>query len=356
MIENPPRKGKYFFNDMSVRRFCQENGYSYVAIIQRISSKSKKEHLEKEKIINQSIKEYEKKLEIKQINQIFNDLKENKELDIKKICKKLKISYTSYQSLLESGFTDEQAINLIWYFYESKDEEDNKEITDNQLVRLYKIIDSIKTNTIDINETDIYDLIGIFKSKLYDTRNEIILKQKKYIYKTANTLMKEYGIKYNKTTEEELANEIRYYLLIFLERTNLNNLGQIIKFMNLTVKGYLRKYIKSYYANSVLSLDSEISKSGSNSSRATSLHNFVAQNDIKEESFSSKMQSILNNLNKEDLQLIILKYQEQYTLEELSKIFNITVEEVEEREERILEQLRNNDKTKQFFKIIYTNK
>ncbi len=76
--------------------------------------------------------------------------------------------------------------------------------------------------------------------------NEILLRQKKYIYKTLHSLCNGYEIKANKSNYEDFESEIKYYLLMVINRTNLNIYGQMIKYMDLTVKGYFRTYLKKY--------------------------------------------------------------------------------------------------------------
>lgn len=50
--------------------------------------------------------------------------------------------------------------------------------------------------------------------------------------------------------------EIKYYLLLIINRSNLNTEGQIIKYMDLSVKGYFREYLKKHnYAQTKISLD-----------------------------------------------------------------------------------------------------
>lgn len=79
-LENPPIKTKYYFNNLSLSKFCDVKGYPYLAIWRRIRTLQKKEEtLSDEQIIETAIKKYEDRLHINKINEIFKKL-ENLEI------------------------------------------------------------------------------------------------------------------------------------------------------------------------------------------------------------------------------------------------------------------------------------
>ena len=246
-LANPRKRTKYYFDNQSLSSYCSDNDYSYPAIYQRMKNKN---NIDIEQNIAQSIKEYEDRVHIKQINELFLKLRDNFQLvddGIRSICKSLKINYNNVIDLIGMDFNYNQAINMIWYFSDKIDSNDNKIISDNRIKYLFKLIEDIKNNKLD--SISLYELIGIFKSELYDTRNDILIKQDRYIYKVIYSLCSEYNIKINKTNLEEFISEIKYYLLLVINRTSLNNEGQIINYMNSTVKGYFRTYLKDYIKN-----------------------------------------------------------------------------------------------------------
>lgn len=242
-IEHPPLKTKYYFNDQSLTKFCDVNGYPYLAIWRRIKTLESKDNLlNNDQIIVSAIKKYEDRLEINKISEIFDKLKSNKKNDIseiKNICTFLKIDFENVNDLVSMDFSYNQAINMIWYFSDKKTGNDYKMITDKKIKDIFTLIDNLKNSKKDIEQFELYDLIGIYKSELYDSRNEILLRQKKYIYKTLHSLCNGYEIKVNNSNYEDFESEIKYYLLMVINRTNLNIYGQIIKYMDLTVKGFL---------------------------------------------------------------------------------------------------------------------
>ena len=355
-IEHPPLKTKYYFNDQSLTKFCDVNGYPYLAIWRRIKTlESKDDLLNNDQIIASAIKKYEDRLEINKISEIFDKLKSNKKNDIneiKNICTFLKIDFENVNDLVSMDFSYNQAINIIWYFSDKKTSNDYKMITDKKIKDIFTLIDNLKNSKKDIEQFELYDLIGIYKSELYDSRNEILLRQKKYIYKTLHSLCNGYEIKVNNSNYEDFESEIKYYLLMVINRTNLNIYGQMIKYMDLTVKGYFRTYLKKYRKqNNSLSLDDAKYSSDKGTRKEKSRIDYISDPNNPYEtaentSFSSDMMKVLSSLSPEDLSLIMLKYQENYSDEDLSNHFNLTLDEIKQKEIEILSLLKNDDGVK----------
>ena len=353
-IKHPPVKTKYYFNDQSLAKFCDINGYSYLAIWRRIKTlESKDDSFDSEQIIELAIKKYEDKLQIDKINKIFNELKDRKNInEIKDICDFLKIDFENVSDLVSMDFSYNQAINMIWYFSDKKNNDEYKIITDNKIKEVFSLINNLKNTNMDFEKFELYDLIGIYKSELYDSRNEILLKQKKYIYKTIFSLCRNYEIKVTSNNYEDFESEIKYYLLTVINRTNLNINGQIIKYIDLTVKGYFRTYLKKYLKeNNSLSLDASKYSSDKGTRKVKTRIDYVIDPDnpykkIENTSFSSDMMQALSTLTPENLSLIMLKYKENYSDDDLAKLLNLTIDEIKQKEIEILSLLKNNDSIK----------
>lgn len=221
-------------------------------------------------------------------------------------------------------------------------------ITDKKIKDVFLLIDNLKNSSIDVEKIELYDLIGIYKSELYDSRNEILLRQKRYIYKTIFSLCRSYEIKVNRSNYEDFESEIKYYLLMVINRTNLNIYGQIIKYMDLTVKGYFRTFLKQYRKqNNGLSLDDVRYSSDKGTRKEKPMIDYIADPNNPYEktentSFSSEMMQVLSNLPQEDLLFIMLKFQENYTDIELAGHFKLTIDEVKDKEIRILSLIKDN--------------
>ena len=253
-------------------------------------------------------------------------------------------------------FTYNQAINMIWYFSDKTLNNDYKIISDNKIEYIFNLIVKLKNSEIDVEQIKLYDLIGIYKSCLYDTRNEILLRQKKYIYKTIYSLCNSYDIKIYNSNYEDYESEIKYYLLKVIDRINLNIEGQIIKYIDLTVKGYFRMYLKKYRKQiNTTSLDDAKYLSDKGTRKEKSKLDYIADTnnsfkDNESNSFSSNMMKVLSTLSSEDLSFVMLKYQENYSDEELAQYFKLTLDEVSKKENEIISLLKNNDNVKVLIK------
>ena len=360
-LENPPLKTKYYFNNQSLAKFCDANGYPYLAIWRRIKTLESKNELDSDEIISTAIKKYEDKLQINKIREAFNKLKDkkiNSINEIKAICTFLKIDFENVIDLVEMDFSYNQAINMIWYFSDKKTSDDYKIITDKKIKDVFTIINNLRNSNIDIEKFELYDLIGIYKSELYDSRNEILLKLQKYISHTIFSLCRSYEISIDKNNYEEFESEIKYYLLILINRISLNQTGQIIKYMDLTIKGYFRTFLKEYKKqNSNLSLDNAKYSSDKNTRNEKAMIDYIADSnnfyeDRENSLFSSRMMKVLSTLPAEDLAFIMLKYQENYSDEELANHFNLTITETKQKELEILSLLKNQEGIKELKKLI----
>lgn len=350
-LEHPPVRTKYYFNNQSLAKFCDINGYPYLAIWRRIKTlESKDDLLDNEQIIASSIKKYEDRLHIDKINDIFDKLKNSKRCDIngiKDICDFLKIDFENVNDLVSMDFSYNQSINMIWYFSDKKTDNDYKMITDKKIKDVFTLIDNLKNSNNSIEQFELYDLIGIYKSELYDSRNEILLKQKRYIYKTLHSLCSAYEVNINHSNFEDFESEIKYYLLMVINRTNLNICGQIIKYMDLTVKGYFRTYLKKYKnQNKVLSLDDGKYSRDKGTKKEKPRIDYISDpinpyENTDHLSFSSDMMRVLSSLSSDDLSMIMLKYQENYNDNELAEYFHLSIDEIKEKEYSILSSLKN---------------
>ena len=287
---------------------------------------------------------------------IFEQLKSKKTFnmdEIKKICGFLKIDYDNVQDLIDMNFSYHQAINMIWYFSDKRNNDGYRLITDKKIKELFTLIEQIKkSNEKNIKNFELYDLIGIYKSSLYDSRNEILLRQKRYINKIIYSLCSNYNIKINRNNFEDFESELKMYLIIFINRINLNACGQIIKYMDLTVKGYFRTYLKKIKKEDrALSLDDAKYSKDKNTKKSKPLIDFVVDSkdqyaELEVSSFSSNIMKALSSLSEKDISFIMLKFQENYSNVELAQYFNISIEEVELKEISILSSLKNNDNIK----------
>lgn len=349
--ENPPARTKYYFNNQTLARFCDSKGYSYSNILRRIiRMQNNNNELSNEQIIDITIQKYEAKLHIDKINDIFREMEKRKNLeynDLRNICEFLKIDIENVFDLIEKDFSCNQAINIIWFFGDKIDNNGFKIITDKKLQDLFKLIAKLQeSQENEIVNFELYDLICIYKSGLYDSRNEILIKQKMYIYNVIHSLCRAYSIEVNSSNFEDFESEIRLYLVAVINRINLNIYGQIVKYMDLTIKGCFREYLKNFkQQNNNYSLN--VSNRDNYSNNSKPLINRIADTSnlyksSEDTTFSSTMMQVLSSLSQEDVSFVMLKFQENYTDDELADYFKINIDEVKEKEFKILSLLKSN--------------
>jgi len=350
---------KYYYKGQSLRKFCEENGYSYTAIHRRIKNLESKENLlNTDQIVEKAVKAYEVRLQFNLTNEIFNKLrteKINNISEIKDICVFFKIDFDNLNDLLDMNFSYVQAINIIWYFWDEKTNDDYKKITYKKLKEILLLINDLKQSNVDIEKYDLYNLVGMYKCGLYDARNEILLRQKKHIYKILYSICKSYGIKVNNSNLEEFENEIKYYLLKAINDTNSNIKGQIIVYIDRCMKGNFKKYLKQYIQQKCLSLDDAMFLSNKRTRQEKPKIDYITSSsdlfrDRRKALFSPFLMKLLLTLAEEDLMFIILKYQENYSNDYLANYFDLTLDEVKEKETQILSYLRNNEEIKTLIK------
>ena len=360
-LVNPPIRYKYFFGNQTLAKLCEVNGYPYLSIYNRIKTlKAKGTIVDSEQIITEAISKYEKRLKINTLNDIFTKLKKQQLIDedIQKICSKLKISWQNVKELKEMDFSYNQTINLIWFFGDRENETHDHIITDTKISEIFSIVRKLEEAKNNITEFSLYDLIGIYKSELYDSRSAILELEINYIYKVVYSLSRNYNVKIDKTNLEDFVEEIKLYILLLIDRTTLNNIGQIIKYMDISIKGYFRTYLKKYKElSNTISLNESKYKEDKGTKSETSLEGYIADphnqyEDIESPAFSSQMLEVLKTLSTDDLNFIILKYQEGYSDTELASFYKISLGEVKEREISILLMLKDNEKIKKLKKSL----
>lgn len=308
-----------------------------------------------EKIIDETIEKIQIKNNIKNINKIFDFLK-NEELDdiqqLIHICNFLKIDYNCVVTLKNTNFSYNQAINMIWYFSDNTNSQGYKIITYKKIKELFPLIEHVKqSNEEYINDFELYDLIGIYKSQLYDSRSEILLRLNGYICKTIRSLCSSYGIVINSNNYEDFYSEIKLNVLNAVEKSNLNIIGQIFKYIDLNVKGYFRLYLKKYVkGKNSLSLDDKGTKKEKSRIDCIAYSKNLYEK-VEDASFSSDMMKVLLSLSPDDLLFIILKFQENYSNDDLASYSNLTLEKIEQKELEILSLLKNNDNVKSLIKV-----
>lgn len=353
----------YYYKGMPLKDYAKQNNFNIESIRCAILRKQLNSDKAIQEIVDECVQAYQefsiKHNYTKKINETFDKLRSKKVQDIneiKDICNFLKIDFANVNTLVSMNFSYNQAISMIWYFYDGKTNNDYKIITNHKISDVFLLIDKLKKSDVNMEKFELYDLIGIYKSELYDSKKEILLRQKRYIYKTMYSLCTDYGVKINNSNYKDFEGELRCYLLIAINNSNLNIYGQIVKYMDLTVKGYFRTYLKKYIKhNDCLSLNDSKYSSDKNTRSEKAMIDYITYSNNpyktkKNDSFSSDMMKILSSLSPIELSFIMLKYQEKYSDDELADYFKLSLDEIKQKEIGILSSLRKNDNVKKLRK------
>ncbi len=228
---------KHFYMGKTLKEYCDENNIHYPTIIRAINRIKEK---------NKSIKYNDDEIVSKVLENYVNN-----DNVLKNKCELFKIDYSNVKSLIELGFTNNQALNIIWYFYD-KEINGNKQISDIKLKEIISLTNSIKNNEYKIKNKDLYNLIGIYKCELFDTSSIIKDLLKKPIVKSINNFAINFDIKLNTKNIEQMLKEINYNLVHYINYTNSNNYDELIKRFNITLKAYFKNYLNSNKKDKVL--------------------------------------------------------------------------------------------------------
>ena len=341
----------YYYSGIPLIDYCKEKNLNYDSIASVIRNKKTKSTLCLQDIINITVQNYKKNLEIKKIRNIFEILKQEVNIsleEVENICDFLKISYNNVLKLVHLNYSVNQAINMIWFFGDSEEANNKKMITARRVGEILKMTHEVKESNIE--RMYLYDLIGLYKCDLYNTLSAMIIRQKGFLKKVVISLSREYNLTLSKDNFDFFENEVIYYFITAINRAILPNAQQIIKYIDRFVKGSFRIYLKKVKQEmnciSLNQLQYNSTKQSNHSEKIDYIKgNFI--NDLTSQaSFSKEMMSILKELNEDDLNFVILKFQKQYSNEELANYFNISINEVIEKENLILTCLRNNDKVR----------
>lgn len=344
---NPPIYTKYYFGNLTLSKFCKEKGYNYNAILLRIKNLNKNnENLNN--CIENAILGYEKNYEFKKRNMCFYTLSQFKGDDLKEvhnISDYLKINWENVLYLINMEFSIYQAISMIWYFYDGVDDNDFKTLSDNGIEEIFRLVQNVmKATENEVLSFHIYDLVRLYKTNMYDSRSEILIRQKKYIYKVIYTLCSQFNISVNKDNLEDFKSEVELCLIELIERNFSNLTGEFIRYMDATIKGSFKGYLSSYKREyKELFLDKKFNDS------KTTLNDLIADNNkeieavnLENNQFSDNILQILSNLDQASLNYILLRFQEDYSYEDLAILYKISIEEVKTMEDEILDLLRGN--------------
>lgn len=318
--ENHDFKEKFFYRGERLIDYCKRNHLEYANIWSYLSRICKDSH----HITEEEMEEAIYKFKIKVRRDDFNLLNKMDKLeDCLEILNRLNIDLQSIQLVMNFNLDFREAILFVWYFGIENESGITIDI---------KRIEIVYGNLKNLESLEINELLGYYKAKIFDTRDIIYDKTFLSVRKIISNLCKKYNITHIEFIEE-LKAIADYMLFDFIERSTSRYLGQIINYMNASIKGNLKRHIlEEIKVSKNIGLDDYKYGNG-----CSTRENIV---DIDSEYFGKEILTILNTLTEMERKFIFLKYQKQYHNEEISHILNMSLAEIEQYDFRILSQLR----------------
>ena len=321
-------KEKFFYHGEKLSDFCRRNNYTYNTIWMYLKIYVKNSFDITDEEIEKAIKKYK----IKMRKDSFKEIDKKETLsDCIDILKYLNVDIDSVNLVMSFGFDFKKAIYFVWYFG----------IEENNVISITKErIREVYSNLGNLEKLEINELLGYYKSGLYDTRTIMYNNCLFAIRKIAISLTKKY---YGFIDYEDIKAHADSLFMIFIEHTSSRYLGQIICYMNSFISGALTEYIVNEKKEiGDFSLNDKIGDS------EKEIINFYSDMyDFESEIINSDLSFFLDKLSVLECQFIILKYEKMYSDYEISKI--LYIDDVDSFNKAILDKLRENEDIKKLF-------
>ena len=338
---NIKEKIKYYYNDQPLTEWCTENDVDYKALYARIYRRNKK-GLEIE--LDKLLEEYNDKTERLKIMDILKKEIYFSEDEVKEACTFLEISYDNVNEYIKNNFSIKNAINIVYFFGEENDN-NLKIVSEEKFNSIKNFCSTIDKNIYDKEwlEDNILVLYKLYKCNIFDSQIIFIIFFKKYMYSLIYKTFDRFKITSEKEKVEDVYGELNLKLIELLNRCYTLNKLQFIKYITLSLKFYCTDYCYNNFLFKEDSLDyQDLDKPNKYTFiDADSKIEDELENSI-DECFSEQLKNAINNLDKNSLIFIKLKYILQYDNYLIADYLDLSVDEVDKIEENILNYLRNN--------------
>ncbi len=347
---------KYYHKGIPLIQYCREHELREDYVRARVLNLLKKQNMLLEDAIEEAVTYYENKKRLNNINKIFNYLKNTKDIDkviLKEILEYLKIDSQNIIFLMDKFSNILDTIYFIWYFHDNKPENlmSVSEFRVKEIFLLSQSLSSLSFDEENILKIDLGYLIGIYKTKIFDTRYLILLHQEKLHYHILLGLISYYGLSISEEDKKDIINDANLYLLELIEKNNNNNNAMTISYLNKAIKGFIVKKVLDFIKHqNNISLYSPIIKNNSSKGEKLLIDKIAATK--VDNPFSADVQEIIRSLDSLSQSFIYYKYYECLSNEEISNILNIDSDELGVLEKSILERLSENESLKRLVKEI----
>ncbi len=320
---------KYYYEDTTLSAYCAKYGYAYTTIVRKYMKKKQElPEINDEEIMRLVVEEYrlekERRDKLNKIRDIFHDLEVNQDREtVGAYCSFLGIDFERVQELKNAGYTTYQAVSMIWYFSDQQDEKNRKMLSKNRLTEIEILANS------DLSTPDTYSLICLYKCHIVDTR-EILWNR--YLKINRKMIAEILGRKLSLEQYHDLLNELQVCTLEVIDKTYSNIGGEVINYLKKTIEGTLLNYVRKNISYTK-SLDEDVYEN------KKTIDFVVSKPVATDEPFSEEMINVIGTLPKEEIQFLLLRFQENLSYDELAKRFGVLIEDIQEKEMSILSKI-----------------
>lgn len=338
-------KLNYVYKGVSFSEYCKENNYDYNNLRQKInrmyfSGEYEEYSLDEitELVINQSDK-YKKTQHIRdlQLRMKKERLSDNEVIEA---CNLLNVDYESVMVLSKKMLVN-NAINLVWCYFDIRVKDNKKSISKEKIQEVLKLVKTIKDNDKkEIDKIEIRDLVKLYKIGLIDTREILVKRFSVLISGSVFSAATYYNVWLDNELKEDFEAQATLYFFESLDNvTDVKYNGRIVNYIYKRVRGYVKWYVKDYKEQYFMKrLEDESRYNG-----LTLMETLPNKNTKMNKSKKIDANKYFSLLTKAEAKFMMLIYNENYTYEELSKLYNVSLEKIMSKEKELLNKIKKED-------------
>ncbi|MCM1053499.1 MAG: hypothetical protein NC483_05960 [Ruminococcus sp.] len=238
---------------MTVWKYCKINNLNYDCVrysIKYFNDKDDTKNLND--IIEMVITKFLRLYENKRIIKFIENLEESNNYNFLAISKELNIEYQAMYRVYKEGFTKKSAFYIVWFLHDILTKNGKISISKKR-IKEFKEIYYNKNFDDDTNLLDVFVMVKLGSS---EALNYLVSKRSPNILSIIkrNVFNKDYYKSYfDDIKNEVLLNELKLYKNIYL-----NNIPQIIRYLNIHAKYRVIDYLKNNKNVYCISLDEEV--------------------------------------------------------------------------------------------------
>lgn len=341
------RKAKldYSYKGVPFYEICKENRSDYNNLRQKVNRMYFSEEYANyslEQIIEMVIDKNNKYKKVQRIRDLQLKMKKKMLTDSEVIeaCNLLNIDYESVMALSKKMLVN-KAINLIWCYFDIRVKDNRKSISDEKIEDVLKLVEIIKKNDKkEIDKIEIRDLVKMYKIGLIDTRDILVKRFSVLISGSVFSAATYYNVWLNNELREEFEAQATLYFFESLDNvTDVKYNGRIVNYIYKRVRGYIKWYVKDYKEQYHMKrLEDESRYTG-----LTLMEILPSKNNEVKDNKKIDVNKYFSLLNKAEIKFMMLIYNENYTYEELSKLYNVDIEKIMSKEKELLNRIKKED-------------